>query len=192
MPICRAALKHARHYQWPVQPHRSHRVIQHAFMRPLRKRLFLRLRKPEVHLRPKHLVHPQIPVRRQQFLSPHQPQRVVKVSRHQILPTLTSGQSERSRAHSMPTRLVRQHPSILVIRMRDDHQQARPRSQLDQALFQRQSAFIRGIGSSVTEARTRSPARFAGSCSSCPHSAAAATIDTTPRPASFRKGVINF
>ena len=82
MPIRNATLKHSRHHQWPIQPHRPHRVVQNPITPPVFKTLFLSLREPEVHLRPPHLVDPHVPTRRQQLLRPHQPKRAVKVRRH--------------------------------------------------------------------------------------------------------------
>jgi hypothetical protein len=112
-------------------------------MRPLRKRLFFRLRKSEVHFGAEHLVHTHIPVCGQQLLRAHQPQRVVEVPRHQVLATFAPIQRQHRHVGAHSARFIRQHAAVFIIGMRHDHQKAGARPQLDQALLERKRPLIR-------------------------------------------------
>ncbi len=126
MPIGDAADKGRRNHQGTIHSHRAHRVIEHALMSPLLKGLFNRLRKAVVGNPSPILFDAVILIRLQELVGANQPQSIVGVARHHVLPALAAGQRHHRSPHPIASRLIGQHAAVFIIGMGDNRHHARP------------------------------------------------------------------
>ena len=133
--VCYATDEHAGNHQRPVEPHRSHSVIEHALVRPLGKGLFLGLREAKINLCAEHLRHTGVAVGGEQLLRAQQAKRVLEVAGHGVLPAFAAIQREDRRTRPQAAGVERQHPAVFIVRMGNDEHQRRTRAQLAQKLL---------------------------------------------------------
>ena len=146
VPVGDSAHKCGHNNLRPRLPHRQHRVVEHAFVSPARKRFFLRLRESEIRFGAPQLRRAIIFVRRQQFVGAHQPHRIVGIGRHRVLPALAAGKRERRNASAHAARQIRHQRAILIVGVRHNVEHARRGAQTFQRLLQRCLAAILGQG----------------------------------------------
>ena len=128
--------------------HRQNSIVQNAVMSPALERLLLSFGKSEVHFRAPELYYAVIRASLQQFIGADDPQRIVCVRRHGVLPALAAIQRQQRSPRAQPATQISQQRAVFIVRMRHNHHHAGRGSQPPQRLFQSRRAAIFGQGQS--------------------------------------------